>query len=220
MDVSVPGLAKITGRKSELFDNPIYDKPSVEVVRSINSQSINSREREDDSSRTGGTLYATKLEMSNMDALSASQNSSYYERSCDSIQSQCRGKAGHRTYEEIKVRQDKNSKGNNKEENGSSYKDQSNFTTDGESMLTIVNASYEALPCHTQKMAARKPYQRTVLQATGQISDNDSMAEGLSKSLEVPGKRTPGYKPTFIVVEEHSEDSPAKSPSPMKTKKY
>ncbi len=221
LDVSVPGLVKITGRKSELFDNPIYDRPSVEIVRSLNNKLLNSQQQEDCPSRNGNTLYATKLELSNMDANSLGQNSSaYYERSYDSLHTQpspCRSKASNHKYEEISIGQEKNK--NSKEDHSSRGKETNDNQTEDESMLTVVNASYEALPCHVQSVLPKNLPQHNVVLATGQISADDGGSESVLASLEVPRRKISGYKPTLGVNEQSLGVPSSKSPHQMKSRK-
>ena len=210
----MPGLVKISARKSELFDNPIYDRPSLEI-----SGLVSSTEMENYPSKTKDELYLTTLESIEQ---SGSHNYSYNERSYDSFrdlhgQSQNK-REGHHNYDKVRIHLDKNLK--EVESSVNTRKEKQGCKAEEESMLTVVNASYEALPCHTPKMAGQKPMVPNILLATGQISDYQAIPDiTLMPPPEVPRKKTVGFKPKVVAVSEHAEISTAKSPSGKKTKK-
>jgi len=213
LDESVPGLVKVIARKSELFDNPIYDRPSLEL-----SGLVSSTENENYPSKIRDALYETTLE-SNLE-LSNSQNYSCNERSYDFIKdsrSQLSNKEVHQNYDKLAIQLDKNS---NEVLGASTKKERHGRKAEEDSMLTVVNASYEALPCHSHspKMVGPKPPMPKVLLATGQISDYEAVTDVALTPPELPGKKVVGFQPNILTVTEHMELSTAKSPSVTKTK--
>lgn len=224
LDISGPnGIAKVVGRKSELFDNPIYDQPKL--LASMDSvRSPASGEKEEEYSKLACSLYSITSRQSSADMLTQSQTSSYFGRSCESfsaLQGQLRGKPAYHKYEEIELRRHSHSRGGGTKGDTDRCnqvdRETSSLTTEGEGMVTVVNASYEALPCHNEKLTGGKSIQHSVLHATGQISDHRLPAEHVVVSCEVANKKRPGYRPSFSAVEERCEENQAK-PSCLKKK--
>lgn len=219
----VHAKAKIAGRESELYDNPVYDQPKLLAsIESIRSPVIGEKEEEEGYSRLA-SLYSNTSRQTCTDTLTASQTSSYFGRSYDSfsaLQCQFRGKPTYHQYEEIELlRRQFNSKGS---KGGSADRCDivdEEMTTEGEGMLTVVNASYEALPCHKEKIVGGTSSQNSVLHSTEQVSNSDHLPEHAVISSEVANWKRNGYKPGFNAVEEKYEDSHAKPSSLKKEEK-
>ena len=183
-------------------DNHVYDQPKLLLsIESASSQA--SGESEIVYSKLESSLQSNISRESNSQMLTASQTSSKLGNSSASsscMQGQLRENATH-------ICQNASQRHlNTRDTTGNACicdqvdEDMSDLTIDRQEMVTIVNASYEALPCHTEIMEARAL--DSLQYGTTQILDSDHMPLHAVVFSEVVNKRIPGYRPTFSSVEE------------------
>lgn len=206
-------------RKSELFDNPIYGHPNL--MASIDSvRSPASDERDEVYSRLDSSLHSITSRQSSRNILTSSQTSSYHGRSCTSfgpLPCQLRENAAQKYEDECRRQIISRRTTEDAVICDQVDEEMSNLTIEGEGMVTVVNASYEALPCHTENIGGRGLHS---VHAINHLLDYDHLPQRTVVFSEVVNKKRTGYRPSFSVVEEQCEEVQPKPPSCLRKKKY
>ena len=201
-------------RNSGTFENPVYDVPqsmnSMESLRSpISGDMVEGGQNEERFSGLGSSLHSIALKQSNADVYTTTQtlpNVGRSHNSSDEFHGQCKGVSTNHKYDDIgKIRRHFRSKITTGVTEQCNRVDEeiSDLTIEGENMVTVVNASYEALPCNTENIVKGKA-RHSVLRVTNPVTEYDHLSERMFVLSDIVSKKRPGYKSTFSVVDEQS----------------